>query len=56
MESTLPKMCRVHFDDPNKLHKFILLISPDEGHWSGGRFRFFIDVPDDYNIVVGQLS
>lgn len=51
MEKTLPKPCRVHFSDPNKLHKFDLNICPDDGYWSGGWFRFKIEVPEDYNIV-----
>jgi len=56
MESTLPRTCRVHFDDPNKLHSFVLFVSPDEGYWAGGRFRFSVDVPDDYNIVPPRVS
>ena len=52
MELNLPKTCRVQFDDPDKLHLFTLTVTPDEGYWLGGRFRFIIDVPEDYNIVV----
>ena len=48
----LPKTCRVHFDDPNKLHQFILTIAPDDGYWQGGKFKFRLDVPEEYNIVV----
>lgn len=52
MEENMPRTCKVQFDDPNVLHHFCLFITPDEGFWQGGRFKFEIDVPDDYNIVV----
>jgi ubiquitin-conjugating enzyme E2 F len=52
MEQNLPKTCQVHFDDPNKLHSFWLYITPDDGYWHGGRFKFHVEVPDEYNIVV----
>lgn len=52
MEQNLPKTCQTHFDDANKLHVFWLYITPDEGYWHGGRFKFRIDVPEEYNIVV----
>ena len=41
--------CGLHFDDPNDLRKFRLIITPDEGYWHGGRFVFEIKVPIDYN-------
>lgn len=55
MEQNLPKSCRTHFDDPSTLHVFTLSVSPDEGFWSGGRFQFRINVPEEYNIVVCLL-
>ena len=45
----LPGTCGLHFDDPNDLRKFRLIIKPDEGYWHGGRFVFEIKVPIDYN-------
>ncbi|KAK7507673.1 hypothetical protein BaRGS_00001608 [Batillaria attramentaria] len=51
MEENMPRTCRVQFDDPSVLHHFFLYITPDEGYWLGGRFKFEIEVPDDYNIV-----
>ena len=54
MESTLPTGCKVKFDDPNALHDFCLTISPDEGFWMGGKFRFHIHVGEDYNITPPQ--
>ena len=52
MELNMPKSCRVQFDDPNKLYKFTLIIAPDEGYWVNGKFKFHIEVPEDYNIAV----
>ena len=54
MELHLPRTNRVNFEDPNKLHSFTVTISPDDGYWQGGRFKFHIDVPEDYNIVVSH--
>ena len=51
MEQTMPRTCRVHFDDPNKLHKFQLTITPDDGYWHGGKYKFYVDVPEEYNIM-----
>ncbi len=50
MESALPTGCKIKFDDPNALHDFCLTISPDEGFWMGGKFKFHIHVGEDYNI------
>jgi len=55
MEEHMPRTCKVDFPDHNALAYFDLIIQPDEGFWSGGRFRFNIHVPDDYNIVVNFL-
>ena len=52
MEQHMPHTCRVHFDDPNKLHQFTLTISPDLGYWLAGKFVFSIEVLEDYNILV----
>jgi hypothetical protein len=52
MGRALPKTCKTEFDDPNKLHQFILIVSPDDGDWHGGKYRFLIDVPEEYNMVV----
>jgi hypothetical protein len=52
MEQTLPSTCRVKFEDPHQLHDFQLTVTPDEGYWAGGRFRFHIYVTEDYNMAV----
>ena len=56
MESALPTGCKVKFDDPNALHDFTLTISPDEGFWNSGKFRFHIHVGEDYNIAPPQVK
>lgn len=56
MEQHLPRNNRVHFEDPNKLHSFTLTIVPDDGYWQGGRFKFHLDVPEEYNIVVSGIG
>ena len=32
-----------------------LLSAPDDGYWHGGKYRFHIEVPEDYNIVVSNI-
>lgn len=52
MEQNLPVTCNVHFSDPNILSEFFLIINPDEGFWQGGKFKFSISVPEEYNMTV----
>lgn len=52
MEQNLPTTCNVHFSDPNLLSEFFLIICPDEGYWQGGKFKFNISVPEEYNMTV----
>ena len=56
MEDNLPKTCKVYFSDPNQLNLFSLTIYPDEGFWSGGKFKFIVNVPEEYNIVVSAVK
>jgi len=53
MEANLPVTCSVKFLNINELHRFELIVNPNESFWSGGRFVFSIEIPDDYNFVVG---
>ena len=55
MEENMPRTCKVNFEDPSILYQFQITILPDEGFWSGGKFKFDILVPEDYNIVVSSL-
>lgn len=52
MNENLPTTCSVHFEDPNVLSEFILTVAPDEGYWSGGKFKFSVFVTEDYNMAV----
>ncbi|XP_072496694.1 NEDD8-conjugating enzyme UBE2F isoform X2 [Notamacropus eugenii] len=56
LEANLPCTCKVNFPDPNKLHYFQLTVSPDEGHYQGGKFQFEIEVPDAYNMVPPKVK
>lgn len=55
MEQNLPTTCNVYFSDANVLCEFSLVICPDEGFWKGGRFKFSISVPDEYNMTVSEI-
>ncbi|XP_054168006.1 NEDD8-conjugating enzyme UBE2F-like [Oppia nitens] len=51
MEKQMPDTCCVTFPNINELFHFDLFISPsDDCFWSGGRFKFTIEVPKEYNI------
>ena len=56
MEENMPRACKVQFDDPSILNIFTLFICPEEGFWQGGRFKFEINIPEDYNIVVSNIT
>lgn len=52
MEQNLPNTCKTKFTNPNHLHEFTIVISPDEGYWRGGKFLFSVSVPEEYNMAV----
>ncbi|XP_005090567.1 NEDD8-conjugating enzyme UBE2F [Aplysia californica] len=56
MEENLPSTCEVNFSDASCLHEFSLTVTPDTGYWQGGKFRFNISVPDEYNIVPPKVA
>ncbi|XP_075036445.1 NEDD8-conjugating enzyme UBE2F isoform X1 [Mixophyes fleayi] len=56
LEANLPCTCKVNFPDPNKLHYFQLIVSPDESYYQGGKFQFEIEVPDAYNMVPPKVK
>ena len=37
---------------PISFYTFYLIITPEDGFWFGGVYKFHIDVPVDYNNVV----
>ncbi|KAF4523466.1 hypothetical protein B566_EDAN014994 [Ephemera danica] len=56
MEQTMPATCKTYFDDSQKLHEFSLTVTPDEGYWLGGKFRFQIYVTEEYNMAPPQVK
>ncbi|XP_059051740.1 NEDD8-conjugating enzyme UBE2F-like [Achroia grisella] len=56
MNENLPLTCSVHFEDPNVLSEFILTVTPDEGYWLGGKFKFSVYVTDDYNMAPPKVK
>ncbi|MEE6490901.1 hypothetical protein FKM82_016044 [Ascaphus truei] len=56
LEANLPCTCKVNFPDPDSLHNFQLIVSPDESYYQGGKFQFEIDVPDAYNMVPPKVK
>ncbi|XP_040171034.1 NEDD8-conjugating enzyme UBE2F-like [Anopheles arabiensis] len=56
LEQNLPITCKVTFHDPNVLSEFTLVISPNEGFWCGGRFKFSILVPEEYNMAPPKVK
>lgn len=55
MEENLPEGNVLIFPDPNILSEFSLIISPLEGFWKEGKFKFQISVPEEYNMQVSKL-
>jgi len=56
MEENKPATVKVKFEDPSVLHDFVITISPEEGFWQGGRFRFHVKVPAEYNILPPSVT
>ncbi|XP_033126322.1 NEDD8-conjugating enzyme UBE2F-like [Anneissia japonica] len=56
MKDNLPATCEVEFENVDSLHHFELAICPEEGYWRGGRFVFYIEVPEEYNIVPPKVK
>lgn len=56
MNDNLPATCAVTFEDPDALHEFTLTVTPDEGYWQGGKFKFSVFVTEEYNMAVSTAS
>lgn len=56
MAQLLPSNCSVHYDDVDELSAFTLTVSPIEGYWKGGAFKFSINVTEEYNMVPPQVK
>ena len=35
-----------------KIFLCIMFSAPDDGYWQGGKYKFHVEVPEEYNIVV----
>ena len=46
LEEHKPPGVKIKFDDPNTLHDFYVIISPEEGFWQGGKYKFHVKVRD----------
>ena len=53
MQEDLPPTCKFKVPNTNELHKLELVVSPaKDSMWCGGKFKFIIDVPNDYKYSV----
>jgi len=52
LPSLLPPSTKINFPDPDKLHEFRIVVSPEEGYWAGGKFTFSVSVTEEYNFAV----
>lgn len=56
MDQNLPTTCKTKFSNPNLLHEFTMVVTPDEGYWRGGKFVFSISVPEEYNMAPPKVK
>lgn len=56
LDQNLPATCKVYYSDPNVLSEFSLCITPDEGYWKDGKFKFAVNVPEEYNMMVSEAT
>ena len=50
LEDHKPPGVKIKFDDPNVLSDFHVIISPEDGFWQGGKFKFHVKIPLEYNM------
>ncbi|PAA84425.1 hypothetical protein BOX15_Mlig033065g2, partial [Macrostomum lignano] len=46
----------LHLPNPSVLSEFVLTISPAEGLWAGGHFKFIVRVPEAYNLAPPEVT
>ncbi|XP_078489014.1 NEDD8-conjugating enzyme UBE2F-like [Ciona intestinalis] len=42
--------CQIKFPDPNILHHFTVSVTPEDGMWKDGCFKFNVSIPEEYNM------
>lgn len=56
LNENLPSTVKCEFPDHNNLAEFFLIVSPSEGLWKGGKFRFQVSVSEEYNMVPPRVK
>ena len=57
LEEHKPPGVKIKFDDPNTLHDFFVIISPEEGFWQGGKYKFHVKVgPGSSRVLLSHWS
>lgn len=51
MNENLPSTVKCEFPDHNNLAEFLLIVSPSEGLWKGGKFKFQVEVCNYLNLI-----
>ena len=44
LEEQKPSGVKIKFDDPNCLADFYVIVSPEDGFWQGGKYKFHVKV------------
>ena len=56
MEEHSLSSIKIEFPDPNVLSEFYIIISPTEGLWKNGKFKFLVTVNDEYNMIPPKVK
>jgi len=51
LEEHKPPGVKIKFDSPDDLSEFHVIISPEDGMWQGGKYRFHVKIPLEYNMT-----
>lgn len=47
-ELSLPSTMKIHFEDSEDIMNFLLFLSPDEGLYKGGKFKFSFSINSNF--------
>lgn len=56
MEENMPSTVKCEFPDANMLSEFYLIVSPNEGLWKNGKFKFLVTVNEEYNMIPPKVK